>query len=135
TPLTAGEVIRGTFLSIWRHISLTYLLLIAIGLFFVATEAFRLPNLLGSIITGTLFLCLLIYHGIACSLAARTMPGALVGTFSLPLATLFGVMPLVIRMHQSAGPVLWTICAVALPLTWLAVRHRATVFRMTLFLI
>jgi ABC-type transport system involved in multi-copper enzyme maturation permease subunit len=135
TPLTAGEVIRGTFLAIWRHISLTYLLLIVIGLFFVATGAFRFPNLVGSIITGTLFLCLMIYHGIACSLAARTMPGALVGTFCLPLATLLGVMPLVGFLRQSAGPVLWAICVIALPITWLAVRHRATVFRMTLFLI
>jgi len=133
TPLLPSEIIWGTFLSVWRHVSIIFLLILVLNVFFLISGASWVPPGIGSFILGALFMSVLIYHGIACSLAAGTIPGALIGTFCLPLVMVVG-LPFLIGFGRGAnGPVLWTICAVSFPLACLLVYLRKTVARVAFF--
>jgi ABC-type transport system involved in multi-copper enzyme maturation permease subunit len=138
TPMTGAEIIDGTFLAVWEHVRRLLWLPAALVIFFgvapivmewvnIGTVSFgeqgkvviSLPrettplggNLL-SFITASLFWALLIWQGIACSLAARTTPGAVVSAFVLPLVVIF-VMPMTaMSFREDHGPALWTMIGI-----------------------
>jgi ABC-type transport system involved in multi-copper enzyme maturation permease subunit len=122
TPLTGAEIIDGTFLAVWEHLRRLLWLPAALAIFFtvpanvmqwleVGTASPRditpIEGNLLSFITASLFCALLIWQGIACSLAARTTPGAVVSTFVLPLVVIF-VMPMTtLSFREDHAPALW----------------------------
>ncbi|HLN29994.1 MAG TPA: ABC transporter permease subunit [Gemmataceae bacterium] len=126
TPLTPSEIVHGTFFSIWEHLRRIYWLPWAIGIFFCLTGSTYLPGLLASMLTATLFGAVLILHGIACSLTAKTAPGALVPTFALPLLMIVGLMFLLPIFRGAARPALWVLAPLALGGCWFWVRRRTT---------
>jgi len=126
TPLTPSEIVDGTFCSIWEHLRRIYWLPWAIGILFCLTGATHLPGLLISILTATLFGAVLIVHGIACSLTAKTAPGALVPTVALPLVMIVGLPFLLPIFREEAYHVLWVLAPLALGGCWFWVRRRAT---------
>lgn len=133
TPMTPGEVINGTFLAVWRHVTSGYRLLITLGIFFTIVGASYFFGVLASLFTATLVLSLMVLQGIACSLAARTIPGALIGTFLFPLIVLLGTMMLMSMGGNYHGPILWITCLVLLPLFWILSLVRANVTIVALF--
>lgn len=134
TPLEPWEVIQGTSLACWRHIKKLYLLVVIMMVFFTAIGASSITGALISVVMGTLAIMLGILHGIACSLAARSVAGALIASFTFPLVILI-LSPLLSGMFRQAGPVIfWTVCAVLLPLSWLFFRWRKNAFTVTFFL-
>jgi ABC-type transport system involved in multi-copper enzyme maturation permease subunit len=123
TPLTPREIIDGTLLSIWQHVRRLYWLPLVFGLFFCLTGSCTLVGLLCSIITATLFCILLTVHGTACSLTAKTLPGALVLTFVFPLLLNLGMPCLIAIFRHGSGPVLWCLSALFFSATWLWLRR------------
>jgi ABC-type transport system involved in multi-copper enzyme maturation permease subunit len=134
TPMRPGEIINGTFLAVWRHVTSSYRLLITLGIFFAITGATYFYNVMASLLTGTLMAVLIVLHGIACSLAARSIAGALIGTFVFPLVTLFGTMMLMSLAGRLHGPILWVNCAFLLPMFWIFSLVRPSVANIALFL-
>jgi ABC-type transport system involved in multi-copper enzyme maturation permease subunit len=134
TTMTPGEIIHGTFLATWRHVASGYRLLITLGIFFTITGASYYYGVLASLITGTLVVILMVLHGIACSLAAKSTPGALIGTFLFPFVTLFGTMILMDIARRLHGPVLWVNCAFLLPMFWIFMFVRPNVGTVAIFL-
>jgi len=119
TPLTGREISGGVFLAVWEHLRPLAWLPWALGAFFCFTGATPPWGILVSGVTAALFGALLVWHGIACSLAARTTPGALVATFLLPAVVLAGT-PLFIGMFEEHhGPALWVVAA----LFFIGARH------------
>jgi ABC-type transport system involved in multi-copper enzyme maturation permease subunit len=135
TTMTPREIIGGTSLAVWRHVARGYRLLIALGLFFSIIGASYFSGVLASLTTGTLVICLMVLHGIACSLSAKTIPGALIGTFLFPLIILFGTAMVAGMAWKYHGPVIWISCAVLLPLLWITSALRPNVIIVALFLI
>jgi hypothetical protein len=126
TPLTAREVVDGTMLSVWQHLRRLYWLPWVLGLLFCLTGSTYARGFLCSMVTATLFGAVLLVHGIACSLTARTAPGALVSTFMLPLFMLVGLPCFFIFEHGSAVAV-WLFAGLSLLGARFWVRRRATV--------
>lgn len=126
TPLTPQKIIDGTLLSVWEHVRRLYWLPCLLGIFFALTGASNFVGVWCSILTGTLFGALLTVHGIACSLTAKTLPGALVPTFLFPLLVNVGVVFLLPIFRHGAGPVLWIVSAVSLIITRFWVRRRVS---------
>src|SRR5262249_29286582 len=79
-----------------------------------------------SIVTATLFGTLLAVHGTACSLTAKTLPGALVPTFLFPLLVSVGIVFLIPIFRHGSGLVLWFLSALFLIGTWLWIRRRTS---------
>lgn len=118
TPLSGKAIVNGTFLSIWEHLRRIYWLPWVLCGLFILTGASVIHGVLCSLITATLYLALLILNGIACSLTAKTMPGALVATLIFPLVTLAGTPLLIGLFEDDHGPVLWVFCFVFLCASW-----------------
>jgi hypothetical protein len=136
TPLGPLDIIWGIFLTVWRHISVLYLLILAMGLFSMLVTRDAWPGrILASLFTGTLFICLFVYHGLACSLAARTMPGALIGTFALPLLMGIGTLIIMGLAHSAAGPIVWWVCLLCCPVAWFLVSRKLSLPRVTFYLL
>jgi hypothetical protein len=134
TPLTGREVVDGTFLAIWEHMRRLFWLPWALGLFFFLTGASPLAGVLASLITATLFGALLAWHGVACSLAARTVPAALTATFLFPVVTLGATALLIGIFEEVHGPVFWILCPVFLVAGWLWTRRHLNVASVASFL-
>jgi ABC-type transport system involved in multi-copper enzyme maturation permease subunit len=134
TPLEPRAVIDGNWLSVWQHWRRIYWLSWALGLFFCLTGATSPSRVLASITTATLFCSLLLVHGTACSLTARTVPGALVPTFLFPLLVIVGIAFLIPIFEKAAGPVLWVASAAFLAGTWLWVRRRLSTITVACYL-
>lgn len=123
TPMTARDILDGTFLAVWEHVRPLFVLAWLLALFFSLTGASLPWGAAASCITATLFCWLLVWHGIACSAAARTIPGALMGTFLFPLIVLAGTGLLVAIFEQRHGPALWILCPVFLAISWCCARR------------
>ena len=54
-----------------------------------------------------LLLTLFVLYGVACSLSARTVPGALVPTFLIPVALIVGTVLLIVLFQWAHAFVLW----------------------------
>ncbi|MCI0377590.1 MAG: ABC transporter permease subunit [Gemmataceae bacterium] len=119
TPLTGREIVDGTFLAVWQHLRPLFWLPWILAAFFCLTGASIPPGALAACVTATLFCCLLAWHGIACSLTARTFPAALVATFLLPLVVLFGAPLLIAMFEDEHGPPLWLLATLFLVATWI----------------
>jgi ABC-type transport system involved in multi-copper enzyme maturation permease subunit len=123
TPLSGRDILDGTFLAIWEHVRPLFVLAWLLALFFCLTGASLPWGAAASCITATLFCGLIVWHGIACSVAARTIPGALMGTFLFPLIVLAGTGLLVGIFEHRHGPVLWVLCPVFLVASWYCARR------------
>ncbi len=134
TPLEPWEVIQGTSLACWRHIKKLYLLVIITMVFFTVIGASSITGAITSVVMGTLAIMLGVLHGIACSLAARSVAGALISSFTFPLVVLI-LSPMLSGMFRQSGPgIFWTVCALLLPLSWLFFRWKKNAFTVTFFL-
>ena len=126
SPLLPRQVIDGTLLALWQHLRRIYWLPVVLSGFFGLTGASPWAGLFCSLITATLFCALVALYGTVFSLAARTIPGALVPTFIFPVLMNFGVVFLMSVFEGGAGPVLWFLSGVCLIISWIWVRRRAS---------
>jgi ABC-type transport system involved in multi-copper enzyme maturation permease subunit len=126
TPLSAREIIDGTFLSIWQHLKRLYWLPWILCLFFCLTGSAPLAGIAGSLAAATLFCSLLILHGMACSAASRSVPIALVLTFTFPLMTIVGIPMLLPIFRSGAGIALFFLGVVALVISNIQINRRTT---------
>jgi ABC-type transport system involved in multi-copper enzyme maturation permease subunit len=135
TPLTGREIIDGTLLAVWQHVRRLYWLVVALALFFMMTEASVFSHVAASLFTGTLFAALIVMYGVGCSVAARSMPGALVPTFAFPVVTLALLPFLIVIFDKHHGPVFWAMAAVLFAVSWVWVRRRPSAASVGCFLI
>ncbi|HQR06111.1 MAG TPA: hypothetical protein PLN21_04770 [Gemmatales bacterium] len=134
TPMEPWEVIQGAFLASWRHIKKTYLLIIVMMLFFLAMGTASIIGTVISVVIGTLLIMLAVLHGIACSLAARGIAGALLASFTFPIIVVI-VTPMLSSMFRQDGiAILWVVCLILLPLSWLFFRWKKNAFTVTFLL-
>jgi len=102
--------------------------------FFTIIGASSITGAVTSVVMGTLAIMLGVLHGIACSLAARSVAGALISSFTFPLVVLI-LSPLLSGLFRQAGPgIFWTVCVVLLPLSWLLFWWKKNAFTVTFFL-
>jgi outer membrane protein assembly factor BamB/ABC-type transport system involved in multi-copper enzyme maturation permease subunit len=135
TPLTGREIIDGTLLAVWQHLRRLYWLIVVLGMLFVVTGAIYFHHMLASLLTGTLFCLVLVMHGVGCSVAARSMAGALAPTFAFPVVVLALLPFLVPIFEEEHAPVLWIITAIFLGASWFWVRHRPSAASVGCFLL
>jgi hypothetical protein len=91
TLLTPKEIIDGETLTIWQHLRGPFFVPLAFGVVFTLTGYPDVFEFLYSTIPALLFCGLLLYQGLACSLTAKNLPGAVVPTVALPLAVMVGL--------------------------------------------
>src|SRR5262249_50176607 len=127
TPLEPRQVLDGTFLAIWQHLRRIYWLPITLGVFFGLAGSSRFGAILFSLVTALLFAALLVVHGTACSLTAKTGAGALGATFAFPLFMIAGAPFLIPIFRGGLGPGLWLLSALFFAASWFWVRKRLTV--------
>lgn len=121
TTLTPRAIIDGTLLAIWQHLRRLYFLILVLAVVFACVSNTHTYGMVFSVMTATLFCMLLIMHGMACSLVARTHAAALVMTFIFPLLFIIG-MPFEMMAFEGAhGPVLWIVSPFLLVVAWVAV--------------
>ena len=118
TPLAGREILDGTLLAVWEHLRRVYWIPWLLSGVFCLTGACRPIGALCSLITGTLFLGVLLLHGVACALTARTVAGALIPTFLFPLLVNLGTIPLIMFFDGAHALLLWPLTADALLVTW-----------------
>lgn len=134
TPLDPWEVIQGVFLACWRHIKKTYMLICAMMAFFLVLGVNSFLGTVISMIMGTLVIMLAVLHGIACSLAARSVAGALLASFAFPVIVVI-VTPMLSGLFRDAGiAVLWVATLTLLPISWILARWKKNAFTVTLYL-
>jgi hypothetical protein len=75
-------------------------------------------GLFASLLTATLYCALLVWHAIACSLTASTIPGALLATLAFPLVAMGGTALLIGIFERHHGPAFWIVAGAALVGTW-----------------
>jgi ABC-2 family transporter protein len=109
TPLTGRQIVDGTLLAVWEHLRRVYWLPFVLGFFFCLTGASTPVGVLCSLLTATLVLTLIVLYGVACSLAARSVPGALVPTFLVPVFLLVGTLVLMALFRGAHGLALWVL--------------------------
>lgn len=118
TPLSGREIVDGTALAVWEHLRRLLWLPWALGVFFWLTAASPNGTVFLSLITGTLFCTLLAWQSMACSLAARTTPGAVVSSFVLPGVVVF-VMPMTTAsFREDHATPLWIMVGIWFAVTW-----------------
>src|SRR5262249_48392815 len=108
------DFIDGTLLAVWEHLRRAFWLPWALALVFWLTGASYTFGIACSLVTATLFLALAVLYGVGCSLAARSVPTALIAAFVLPLATIIGLAVLIGVFEQGHAPVLWFVSALLL---------------------
>jgi ABC-2 type transport system permease protein len=126
TPLSNHEIIKGLFLSVWVHIALLAALPIALSVLFLCTGAGSLSDLSMSLAIAYSFLCAVVLQGIACSLCARTLAGALVPACLFVFIELMGLGFLAAVFEAHAAGALWFFCITGLFVTSFWVRKRVT---------
>lgn len=135
TPMTPFEVVKGTFIAVWRHIKKVYVLVIVMMSLFVVAGTVSLDRAIASVLIGTMVVMLMVLNGIACSLVARSVAGGLIASFTFPV-TLVILVPLFGSLFRESVVVfLWTTCVVMLPISWLLTRWRKNSLTVTLFLL
>ena len=109
TPLTAAEIVRGSFLAVYQHQRRLLWLPVVLSILFGFLGSSMWVGLLLSFTTAILFTALLAVYGLACSAAARTTASALVAAVTLPLVTLLGVALVGGLFNEAHGVVLWIL--------------------------
>lgn len=125
TPMTGREIVDGTLLAVWQHVRRIFWLPFVLGLFFCLTGSATPEWVVLSLATATLFGALLLVHGVACALAARTVSVALVATFLFPLMMFFGIFIPAAFLREMSGPGLLILGVVLLVVTWFLNRRGA----------
>lgn len=136
TPMTPYEVIKGTYLAVWRHIKKTYILILAMMAFFIVTGSVSFDRALASIIIGTLFVMVMVLVGIACSLTAKSVAGGLIASFAFPIMMVIFVPMFGGLFRESMVIFLWTVCIIMTPISFLLTYWRKnpmTVLMLLLF--
>lgn len=118
TPLSGREIIDGTALALWEHLRRLLWLPWALGVLFWFTGASPPVGILFSLIIGTLLCILLAWQSMACSLAARTTAGAVVSSFVLPAAVVFGLPMTMIIFREDHATALWIMIGIWFVATW-----------------
>jgi hypothetical protein len=113
TPLDAAAVVDGTLWAVWHHLRRSYWLPWSLGLLFLFTSALNPVEGFCSLLTTTLACAALAVYGVGCSLAARSLPGALVPTFLFGLLITVGT-PFLTYFRDAGGPILWGLSGVGL---------------------
>jgi ABC-type transport system involved in multi-copper enzyme maturation permease subunit len=119
TTLEVSEIIDGTLLAVWQHVRRTWWLAAALTGVFVLTGAVAPQIAFVSLASGTLFCATIVTAGVMTSLAARSMPQALVPTFALSLVVTIGTGLLIAFFHAAAGPIAWVMAIILLPTTFI----------------
>ncbi len=107
TPLTGREIVDGTFLALVEHLRRLWWLPVTVCVFF---WMFGSTSGLGTFLSAgsaTLFCLALMWQGMACSLAARTTPGAVVSAFILPVTAIFLLPFVTMLFRQDHAYALW----------------------------
>jgi ABC-type transport system involved in multi-copper enzyme maturation permease subunit len=127
TPLSAREIVDGTILAIWQHIRPLFLLACALYALFCLTGSIHPLGVVCSLLTASLFCMLLAIHGTACSLAARSLPGALVATFAFPLLVNIGFAFMIGIFEKASGLALWVLSVILILVSrpWVRRSHSA----------
>ena len=140
TPIDAGEVVLGTWLSIFEHLKVAYALPAVVALAYVVLFGLPLPTALLTWVLGVAFGAVLVALGTTCSLVARQAGQALVPTLALPIVLSIG-WPMIVMSDTPwypDEPLLWylSICFATFLLTavsWLSCRTRPTPLRVGMF--
>lgn len=139
TPLEPRQVIDGAILAIWTHLRRAYWLPWSLTLLFLfvwfcqATgwmeyHSYRTisqpAGLICSVTSATLFGAVLLVQGVACSLMAKSLPGALVPTVLFPVIMMVGTALFAGFFGEIANTLLWIVTPIALGVAWFWVRWR-----------
>ena len=135
TPLTSAQIVDGVFLAVWEHVRPLFWLPWVLGVLFCLTGASFFLGVLAACLTATLYCAVLLFHGLACSTAARTTPAALVATLALPAIGQGATGLLVGFFGQFHGPVLWVCVGVFVMVACIVRYRRLTVVSTCLFLV
>ncbi len=114
TMLRPREFFFGTLAAVREHLKIIVRTAVGLSLMFTLTGAVGLWGAIGSFISAALFCALLSTQGVMCSLAARSVPEALIPTMALGLLMLFGLLPLLV-FEEAAAPILFVGSLVLLP--------------------
>lgn len=126
TPLTGREVVDGNFLSVWAHVNRLLCLPFALALLFRYTEASKFVDLATSLAMAVSYMAVIALAGIACSLCARSLAGALVPTFVFVLVPNIGIAFLMPIFMRYAPIVLWFLNLTGLIVASYWVRRKTT---------
>jgi hypothetical protein len=132
--MSGRQIVDGTFGAVWEHIRRIYWLPWVLGVLFTLSGASLPHGVLFSLMTATLFGALMIWHGIACSLTARTLPAALVATLILPLTVLAGTPLLIGLLEDEHGPPLAVLSIGLLVFSWFWIKRQLNVASVTCLL-
>jgi ABC-type transport system involved in multi-copper enzyme maturation permease subunit len=125
TPMTPREIVSGSMLTVWQHMQRLCWLPVFLCLFFVLTGAVRFTDAVFSLMIAGLFLWLLIVHGTACSLSARTLAPALTMTMLLPVLTI-AIVPFIGAMFRDyCGPALGLLVVIFFIVMRITVRRKS----------
>ncbi len=135
TPLEPFEVLLGTFLATWRHIKISYILAIVATCIFVLFGKLTLINGLVSILIGTLYISLLILHGMLFSLMSRSVAMGLMAAFAFALIILM-VVPMMGSMFRTETVnYLRTLALITVPVGSILLLLRKNLFTVTTFMV
>ncbi len=126
TPLSNHQIVDGTFLSVWVHLAIIAVLPLALLVLFLLTGAGAIYTSAISLAIASAFLVALTFQGIACSLCARNLAGALVPTCIFIFITTMGIAFLVAAFERYAPAVLCFLCLAGLFISSFWVRNRVT---------
>ncbi len=118
TPLSGREILDGSLLAAWEHLRRLYWLPLVLAAFFCVTGASHPVGAVCSVVTATLFLAVVLLHGVGGSLAARTRAGALIAAVVLPLLTIVGTALFMALFRRAHGPALWLLSIVFFAGAW-----------------
>lgn len=111
TPLTPAEIIGGSVWAVYRHIRIAYWLVLTLSGFFWLTGGVTSTEVCMSLISGTLWMVLLILTGVACSLTTSAISVALIMTLSFVVFMAVGSSGFLI-LDENAVPAAWFACLV-----------------------
>jgi hypothetical protein len=112
TPMSGREIVDGTALALWEHLRRLLWLPAALAVFFWFTGASPVEGEWFAFGTAALFCIVLAWQSMACSLAARTTPGAVVSSFALPAGVIFLMPMTAISYRQNHAVALWIMIAI-----------------------
>jgi ABC-type transport system involved in multi-copper enzyme maturation permease subunit len=135
TPLQPFEAILGTFLATWRHIKWSYILAILATCIFMLFGKLTLFNGLVSILIGSLYISLLILHGILFSLMSRSVATGLLAAFAFPLLIVM-VIPMMGSMFRTdTVNYLRTLALIVVPVGTLLLLLYKNLFTVVMFMV
>jgi hypothetical protein len=126
SPLSGREIIDGVGLAVWEQLQRLYWLPVLLGLLMTMSGSPQLPAFLASAVTATLFICVVVLQGVACSLTSRNLVRALLPASALPVVTIVGLPVASALLQQEFAPVCWAVAAMFLLFTHFWVSRTVT---------